>query len=357
MSTIAIIGAGAVGLSSAALLRERGHDVRIWSSIPAESDALRRSRGVASEGALCGFFEIPAASDAASCIEGAEAVMIAAPAFAHASLIDAIAPHVVDGQFVIMHSATAMTSLMLARALARRRVDATLVDLGTSVCTSRRAGPTTVRVTPLKAGIDLATLPADRCDAGIAMMERLFGPLFTARENILTVSLNNHNGIYHVPALVFNLATVERAQEWNIWGSTTPLVARYVQRLDDERLAVARAYGVVGIPVADYIRRSIGVEGEDLATVFAEAARKRPNPTGPKSLDDRYVTEDVPYGLVFFSALGRAAGVGMPLTEQLTSFVSAVFAADFAAEGISLEALGVSGLSPPSILQVVSNGF
>jgi opine dehydrogenase len=354
---IAIVGAGAVGLSSAALLVSRGHEVRVWSGFPKENDALAKAGGVKSEGSLDGFFTVPVAPSAAACLEGADAVMLAAPAFAHASLMAAIAPHIRADQYVIVHTATGMSSLMLARQLAQRGVRAPIIDLGTSVCTSRKSGPTGVKVAPLKAGVDMATLPADRGERARDFMTGLFGDLFNPRENILAVSLNNHNAVYHVPAFVFSLALVEQGKDWNIWGHTTPLIARYVQRLDDERLAVARMYGVTGIPAGDYVRRSVGVEGADLASLFAAAAAKRPNPTGPKSLDDRYITEDVPFGLVFFAALGRAAGVPMPLTEQLTAFVSAVYGRDFAAEGHSLAMLGIEGLAPAQVLKVVTQGF
>lgn len=357
MSTIAIIGAGAVGLSSAAMLSSRGHAVRIWSAFEEENVALQRARGVTSDGSLSGHFNVSTSTSAQGCVEGADVVMIAAPAFAHRVLISAIAPHVDDRQFLVMHSATAMTSLMLAQQLARRRVQATIVDLSTSVCTSRKSGPTSVKVAPLKPGVDVAALPAERVGVGKAMMEGLFGPLFAVQENVLAISINNHNAVYHVPALVFNLATVESGTSWNIWSSMTPVVARYIERLDTERLAVAQAYRVRGIPVGDYVRQSIGVEGESLADVFAAVATKRPNPTGPQSLEDRYLTEDVPYGLAFFLALGKAAGVAMPLTEQLLAFVSTVFERDFAAEGIRLEALGIAGLPPEAVVKVARDGF
>jgi len=357
MSDVAIIGAGAVGLSSAALLKERGHGVRLWSAFESENEALRASGGVTSEGSLTGFFEVPVAATAQACIEGADVVMIAAPAFAHAALAQAVVPHVEARQFVVMHSATGMTSLLFGHRLAGRGVRATLVDLGTSVCTSRKSGPTSVKVAPLKPGVDIATLPADRAKDGLGVMQDLFGPLFSTQDNVLAVSINNHNAVYHVPAFVFSLANVENGTDWNLWGNTTPVIARYVERIDAERLAVAKAYGVAGIPVGDYVRKSVGVAGESLAEVFAAAALKRPNPTGPKSLDDRYLTEDVPYGLAFFLALGRAAGVSMPLTEQLLAFVSTVFERDYEAEGGGLEALGIVERTPAAVLGVVQRGF
>ena len=81
-------------------------------------------------------------------------------------------------------------------------------------------------------------------------------------------------------------------------------------------MAVAKCFGVDAIPLAAYVRTSVGLEGEDLPSLFAAAAKKRPAATGPKSIEDRYMTEDMPYGMVFFRTLGQVAGVAMPVTES-----------------------------------------
>jgi opine dehydrogenase len=70
-------------------------------------------------------------------------------------------------------------------------------------------------------------------------------------------------------------------------------------------MAVAKCFGVDAIPLAAYVRTSVGLEGEDLPSLFAAAAKKRPAVTGPKSIEDRYMTEDMPYGMVFFRTLGQ----------------------------------------------------
>ena len=44
MKKIAILGAGTFGVSLASILSEAGHEIRLWSAIPAEIDALSRDR-------------------------------------------------------------------------------------------------------------------------------------------------------------------------------------------------------------------------------------------------------------------------------------------------------------------------
>ena len=354
---VAIIGAGAVALSSAALISKNGHHACLWSAIPGEVDALTAASAVTCEGDLAGSFPIQAARDVGQCVAGSDAVMIAAPAFAHRTLMAACTPHVQPGQFIIFNTATGLSSLVFAKLLAERGVRPTIIDLGTSVCMSRVSGPARVRVAPLKAGVDVAAIPAHRGDAGRAVVRELFGDLFVLRESALAISLNNHNPIYHVPALIFNLPRVERGDAWNIWHNMTPFAARYIQKLDDERMAVAECFGVRPVPLADYVRSSIGVAGDDLAALFVAAAEKRPTPSGPKSVEDRFMTEDMPYGMVFFHALGQAAGIAMPLTEHIIDFCSDLYGRNFRGEAPGLEALGLPISSPKEIIRVAKEGF
>ena len=354
---IAMIGAGAVALSSAALMTRKGHDVRLWSALPHEVEQLRSIAAVTCEGDIVGTFPIQVSADAAQCIAGAEIVMIAVPAFAHRSLMTSCAPHVRSDQLVVMNTATGFSSLLFSRLLAGYHVKPTIVDLATTVCMARICGPARVRLGPPKAGIDLATIPATCVKAGHAALTELFGDFFVARDFVLAVALNNHNPIYHVPAMVFGLPLVERGEDWNIWRNMTPLIACYTGKLDDERISVARHFEVDATPLASYVRASMGAVGDDLAALFAAAARKRPASTGPKTVQDRYMTEDLPYGMVFFRALGQAAGVPMPMSDHLIDFCSDVFGCDFRTGAPGLSDLGLSSPSPAEIIRAAREGF
>jgi opine dehydrogenase len=354
---VAIIGAGAVALSSAALMTKNGHRACLWSALPEEIQSLKSERLVTCEGELSGTFAIEVTDTVEQCMAQVDVVMIAAPAFAHRALMAACAPFIQRHHMIVMNTATGFSSLYFARLLADRQLKPTFVDLGTTVCAARVTGPGRVRLGPPKPDVDLATMPAARGEAGWASLTELFGDFFGLRRSVLAVALNNHNPIYHVPALVFNLARAELGEVWNIWRNLPPFVARYVEKLDQERLSVAARFGVEGIPLTVYLRSSIGLEGDDLAGLFAAAAAKRPAPTGPKSVDDRYMTEDMPYGMVFFRKLGEAGGVAMPVTDHLIDFCNDLYNRDFRSEGLGLDDLDLANRSPAEIVRLAQDGF
>lgn len=354
---IAILGAGAVALSSAALVTKNGHRACLWSAIPSEVELLRSKGLVTCEGDCSGTFPIDVAAEVQECLTGADVVMIAAPAFAHRTLMSACAPHILPDQVVVMNTATGFSSLYFARVLANRNVRPTIVDLATTVCMARVSGPHRVRLGPLKPDVDLATIPAAHGEVGRAVLTKMFGNFFVVRKSALSISLNNHNPIYHIPALIFNLPLVERGEDWNVWRNMTPFAARYMSRLDNERMAVANCFNVSPIPLAAYVRSSLGVEGDNLGALFAAAAQKRPAPTGPKILEDRYMTEDMPYGMVFFRTLGQVGRVRMPLTDHLIEFCCDLYCRDFRTEAPGLDELDLPNASRADIIHVARYGF
>lgn len=354
---IAILGAGNVALANAFFLADTGHDVHLWSAFADEVDAIIEAGGIACEGVLSGRATITASHDVGACIDGAKIVMISAPAFGHRALMEAAGPHVTADQTIVIHPVTGLSSMIMSRIIKDRGIGPTIVDLSTSLFTTRKRGATTVHVLRVKNVIDMATLPADRGPRVLGLLKDLYGDRFRLESNVLAISLDNHNPVYHVPPLLCNLSRAEKREDWIVWEGITPGVAKFVKLVDDERLAVVRRFGTTEIPVDQYFRQSFGVEGKTLDEIFPAMAAKLRGPVGPQEFNHRFITEDVPYALVFFHALGEVAGVEMPITESLITITSALYERDFVAEGHTLAALGLDGLGIDGILQAATEGF
>jgi len=354
---VAIFGAGSVALANAWFLANAGHDVRMWSAFEPERKALAEAGAVRAEGMMEGTARIAVASDPKSCLSGAPLVMIAAPAFGHQALMASAAAHLAADQDVMVHPVTGLSSLLLSRMLKDRGVRPTIIDVSTSLFTARRTSPASVRILKLKDLVAIATLPAERGGGALRRLESIFGRRFRREANALAVSLNNHNPVYHVAPLLCNLSRAEKKENWIFWEFFTPGVARLVKHVDEERLAVVRHFAMPEVTVDDYFREAHGAEGRDLNEIFKFMTGKLRGPLGPQELNHRFITEDVPYALVFYRSLGRVAGIDMPTTDSLIALASALCGRDFAREGHTVEKLGLGGLSSRDILEVATTGF
>jgi opine dehydrogenase len=69
-----------------------------------------------------------------------------------------------------------------------------------------------------------------------------------------------------------------------------------------------------------------------------------------RTLDHRYLTEDVGYSLVFLSDLARRLGVPTPVIDAVIAIASVVLGRHFTAEGKrTMRTLGLDGLSPQQL--------
>jgi opine dehydrogenase len=150
---------------------------------------------------------------------------------------------------------------------------------------------------------------------------------------------------------VRTLAALSRLkhEHWIIWPNITSGVAAFVKALDRERMAVVEAYALKGRTVEDYFHNAFGVPKRGLVEMFGDLERKLKGPVGPQVFEHRFILEDVPYALVFFLALGRVAGVPMPVTDACVTTTSAIFSRDFRTQNEIINALRPDSMSAAQI--------
>jgi len=77
---------------------------------------------------------------------------------------------------------------------------------------------------------------------------------------------------------------------------------------------------------------------------------------GPRNLKDRYITEDIPYGLVPMSELGKKLDVRTPIMDSFIEIASVLNQEDYRKTGRTLETLGLDKLNREQILRFVETG-
>ena len=76
----------------------------------------------------------------------------------------------------------------------------------------------------------------------------------------------------------------------------------------------------------------------------------------PGSLDSRWLTEDVPYGLGAWVSVARQYGVATPVMESLVNLATPVMGFDGWAVGRGVEALGIAGLDKNELAAYLGKG-
>ena len=172
----------------------------------------------------------------------------------------------------------------------------------------------------------------------------------------------NMNAVLHVANCVGNAARIERGGGHLFYGEgVTPAVARYYAALDAERMAIAAALDVRIPNLVDWIERAYEVREPDLVATFGRLTYDADGPyvvnKAAGTLDHKYVTEDVPTGLIPLQELGDATGTPTPAIDALVAVVRVMLGRSFAAEGRTLARMGLAGLDAGQIRDVVRDGF
>ncbi len=357
VGTIAIVGAGNVGQAIAGHMAVLGNDVRLFSRWDEDFDAIRVNSGIELTGDVTGH-GLPdlLTTDLAEAVNGADVVVVAAPAFAQAWFSEHLAKLLEPEQVVLFQPSTLGSSLELARHFARAgRTPCLIAETATSLYTCRLRGPAQVYVGALKQSVHLATIPGRSVDVARARLRPYFGNRYVGDGDTLSVGLANCNAIYHVPPAVLNIKTVEDAAGLPQHTLVTPRTAEVIHELDRERLALARELDVSTISFWEFLGTSYGVTEGSYVERIEQGYGRQAFPE-PDSLTHRYFTEDIPFGLVIWTSLARQIGLSLPLTDSFIQLSSVLCGRDWEAEGRTADVLGLEGADAERIRTAFRDG-
>ncbi len=355
---VAVLGAGNGGHAFAGDLARRGYPVWVYNKFASEITDLQAAGEVRVEGVVDGSGRLEAiTTDIAAVVPEADVILVVVPATAHAAMAEAAAPYLRDGQVIVLNPGRTGGALEFSQVLRRCRVERRVLvaEAQTLLFACRISGPARVRVNSIKREVPLAALPACDTPRVLEAISPLY-PQFVAAQDVLETGLDNIGAVFHPGPVVLSVGRIESGSPFEFYRDITPTVARFLEAIDEERLAVARAFGVRAISAAEWLARSYeGVQG---ATLY-ERIRSNPAYAGiaaPNSIETRYVLEDVPTGLVPIASLGRLAGLEMRAMAGLADVCCALTRRDFWAEGRNLQRLGIAGLTVEEAGEFIRNG-
>jgi opine dehydrogenase len=357
MTAVAVIGAGAGGAAAVVELSRAGHEVRWWNRNSATIAPLRDAGGVRYEGVLGEGFAQPAlfADELGDALDGADLAMVCLPSLAH----DAVAGALLNARVscsVLLNPGHTGGALHVAAVFRARGVEPPpLAEFSTLTYIARKPDTASVRITGAAARVWAACLPGG--EETLALAQGLY-PAATRARDVIASSLANVNLVLHTPGAILSAAWVEaRVGAFRFYvDAMTPGVARSIDVLDRERLAVAAAFGH-GLPPLVEEMAAIGTAaaGADRGDTQAAIAGGEANRLimAPESLEHRYYAEDFGYGLVPMLELAKIGGVEAPYAAALVEVASVLRGEDVRATGLTAARLGIAALDRDGLLALV----
>lgn len=358
---VAVLGGGNTGFSLAANLQLRGFAVTLWE-VPAHAatlDPINETRAIRLTGvAAQGTARIArVTTDIAETMAANDLVLVPVPSYAHRAFAAACVPHLRPGHVIVLTPGNMGALAFVEAAREAGTLDGVVIaeaDTAPYVC--RKLGPDHAHIWGVVSGLGVAAFPARENDRLLDLLGDVF-PGVRAYPHVVACGLSAGNPILHPAGVLLNAGRVEysRGDFYFYEEGVTPGVVRAIKAVDAERLAIGARLGLTLAPVEEtYWQAGFGPRGDLWATI--NGSRMLTQLRAPGSLDTRWLTEDIPYGIATWSALGTQFDVPTPVMSALTDLGSAVTGQDLRAATRTPADLGIAHLDRAALTHYLHAG-
>jgi opine dehydrogenase len=358
--SLTILGGGNTAFAVAANLTHLGHEVTLWE-IPLFEQTLDPIRGT-QEISLIGVAETGPArihrltTDISVALKASDLVFVIVPSYAHELFIESCVPHVTTDHTIVLMPGN-LGSLAWAKSFGELGAAMpVLAEVDTAPYVCRKTEPDTATIYGIVTALGLGVLPTDRTEQVRARLDGLF-PGVTTYPDVLACGLSAINPIVHPAGVLMNAGRIERSRgEFYFYDEgVTESVAKVIMKVDDERRAIGSALGYDLTPANEAFHQAgFSPEGDLWAAI--NGSKMLTALRAPGSLDSRWLTEDIPFGLASWSVLGTQYGIETPTMDACVNIGSIVMGFDGwqAARGVS--ALGVKDLNQEQLKAYLKTG-
>ncbi len=365
---ITIIGGGNGGFAAASDLTIRGHEITLYE-LPDFRNGLAgviekggiELEAFPSNGLKGGFAKIHRITfDIEEALKASDIVFVIVPSNALETIAKLCAPHIRENQIITLCPANFGGSIMFRKVL-KQNGCAKHVWIAEASCmmyACRKKDASSVWVRGYKHNLGVAFFPSENSDEAFSQLQEIY-PIFTKYDNILTTGLSNPNTLMHTTLMMANLSNIDNQEDRLFYRECfTPAVQSIQDALEAERIQFNRIPGFKLTTLWEMVAKWYGYQGakgsslRDLNTsapIFAYSKM-------PTSLNHRYLTEDVPYGLIPIEELMEQFALPHKITSALIHICCAMCGTDFYKEARRLDDLGLKGLNAKQMMSYVACG-
>ncbi len=392
---IAVLGAGAVGKAVAADCALAGARVRICDLPPFAEKTLFgiKEAGIKLFGDqlnLYGFERSGTArmelvtTDVAEAVKGAGIVIVPTPTFGHVPFFERLIPALEDGMVIHIFPDN-YGSLLLRKMMREAGCNRKVIIGGWSSApygcrVEIKGGVVLPKIRVYYRAINLrgAALPSVDQHAFLESSKYMGcmdaitnGDGAIPGDTVMDTGFSNVNPVLHCPGTILGVGTMENwgviygedKYQFSIYSHAyCPSIARvqYAFYLEQRELAKAMGVGIQDFDREQFFHREsiLGAEymGPDYRIPFDQQNYIQYG-TGPFSINNRYITEDVPVGCHVYHELGKKFGVKTPVIDSMINLASAMMEVNYYQSGYTLDYLGIGHMTKEEMLRYLHDGI
>lgn len=333
---VSVLGAGNGGYALAFHLVQLGHEVLFFESDefkeaiePVQNagciNALKECQG--STGEIHGVSKIAkTTTDIKEAMEFGNVAMLIIPSFGQGLVFEAALPYLtkdhifisLPGNFAFLDYIKVMQKKSYTNDYLN--IPFTLVETSSIPYACRKVDGNNVFVNGTKKMMHVGVYPSSRTQATVEKIKSLFSLNLIPNKNVIHTGLNNLNFLLHPVISLQNAGWIETKKGDFLFYNegASPGVLRYLDALDQERLAIGKSFG---FDMDNLLTVWSGWYGDTKSKTLEELIENAyfySAIKAPPTLKNRYITEDINYVLAPIATyLAKKANIETPVAQAL----------------------------------------
>ncbi len=328
---IAIIGAGNGGRAFAAYFSKLGYQVNLIYNTYENLQEIHNNKTIESSGLIKGKFSLNlVTNNFGNGIKDVRLILIVLPANLHLPIVQKIIPYLHTGQILLLNPGRTFGAIETYNEIKKYRpnLDVKVGETQTLLFTCRKIQDTGVHIYYIKNKVDYCFYPEYNNKLVFKFINRLF-PQLNPVNDIFSTSLNNIGAIIHPSITIMNTGSICREKSFKFYcEGVTPEIAQIVRRADEERCRILKAIGQKCLNFLDWAKYVYKCKKSTYLDVFHSIACYK-NINSPTSIEYRYLTEDIPTGLVPLISMGRYLRIPTPVMNSLVTIANTILGINF----------------------------
>lgn len=344
---ITVIGAGNGGQAIAADCAIRGFKVCLYNRSLDNLQQIKDSKRIVLKGELNGVGILDIVTDKIDvAIEFADVIFIVTTANAHHILAKQISSHIKENQIIVLTPGRTGGAFEFENILYQdsKTEKVYVCETQTLMFACRKESEGVVNIIGVKDKVFFSLINKNE---NLRIQEKIkhIYPSLIPAENIMQTSLENIGAMFHPSIVLFNAAAIERGNMFYFYRELTDSIALFIQKVDDIRLNIGKAYGLELISAKDWVSYAYP---NIIGNTLCERIRNNPayyDIIAPTSIYTRQLLEDIPTGIIPMIEFGKLSGVNVSLLESIVEVCSNLLNIDFYKESRNLKSMGLDKMS------------
>lgn len=357
---IAVIGAGNAGFAMAADLTLSGYEVSLFELPRYETNVVdvRKKGGVEITGAGAphtGFAKLALVTTSIEeAIEGCSSIMVVTQAMGHEEVAHLLSPVIKSDQCVFLLPGTA-GAVLFGKIFHENGVDPEIgiAEALTLPYACRKTGSASVNVSRLTGRLGLGSFPGKNIDKVFGIFQEIYPSSFKM-DNALEVGICNSNIILHPIPTLLSISRIEFSKgDFYIYNEAyTPSVEKVIDALDQEIAEILK-----GLGFSTKSSKAIFEKRYETTWTKKREELRKLGSKGPFDSKSRYITEDVPIGMVLIASLGKLLAISTSVLDAIINLCGVLNDTNYWKTGRTLDKLGLEGMNVDILKRFLKEGY